>query len=71
MAEIEDQVRLLADRRFARTAAVPMEQVRPAANVSRGNNRDASTDEEITVIQLRSSSQTGTSRDDSRRNRRL
>ena len=31
----------------------------------------ASTDEQITVIQLRSPSQTGTSRDDSRRNRRL
>jgi hypothetical protein len=30
MAEIEDQVRLLADRRFARTAAVPTEQIRPA-----------------------------------------
>ncbi len=31
MAEIEDQVRLLADRRFARTAAVPTEQIRPTA----------------------------------------
>lgn len=31
MAEIEDQVRLLADRRFARTAAVATEQIRPAA----------------------------------------
>ena len=31
MAEIEDQVRLLADRRFARTAAVPTDQIRAAA----------------------------------------